>query len=51
MTGFILTVYLSDINLQLKGHGDAQTQDSPNIEFLHDIHIFYITYEKTNFSL
>lgn len=26
----------------LKGHGDAQTYDSANIEFLDDFYIFYI---------
>lgn len=30
----------------LKGHGDAQTYDSANIEFFHDFHIFYISYES-----
>lgn len=33
----------------LKEHGDAQTQDSANIDFLHDFHIFYKSYEKMNF--
>lgn len=46
MTGFILTVYLSDINLQLKGHGDAQTQDSPNIDNFYTISTYFIYHMK-----
>lgn len=34
----------------LKGHGDAQTYDSANIEFLDDFHIFYISYERYTFK-
>lgn len=33
-------------------HGDAQTHDDDlanYIEFLHDFHIFYLSYEKENF--
>lgn len=33
----------------LKGHGDAQTNDLANIEFLHNFQIFFISYEKMNF--
>lgn len=36
---------LAGNNCLLKGHGDAQTPVSANIEFLHNIHIFYMSYE------
>lgn len=34
----------------LKTHGDIQTHNLSNIEFLHDFHIFSISYKKTNFQ-
>lgn len=33
----------------LKRHGDIQTHNLSNIEFLHNFHIFSISYKKMNF--
>lgn len=42
-------LFLNEVKSELKRYGDGQTHDLPNIKFLHDIRIFYISYEKTNF--
>lgn len=34
----------------LKKHGNSHTYDLPNIQFLHDLELIYISYEKMNFS-
>lgn len=38
---------LSSLKRIKKRNGDEETHDLPNVEFVHDFLIFYITWEKT----